>query len=105
MPLLDTQLAVQAIVQVLDPLVLGQELPGWSSCCGTVKAATATAVKIQPADPGQETLWVKWKVEMRPKPNEPDWPWTCSLCNFLSQNELDRLFSEYFGVVPRVLSA
>lgn len=92
--------AVQALVEVLSPKVIGRELPGWSCCCGAVKGAAAIATEIQPAGdiyPGQETSWATWTVKMQPKPGEVNGGWSCGLSDFVPAQELKELFEQHFG--------
>lgn len=104
MPLPENARTVQEIIAVLEPKVLGTELPAWSCCCGAVTGAAAIAAKIQPAGdecPGQETEWILWSVKMEPKPGEPNAPWSRSLSDFVSGEELNVLFAQYFGTDKR----
>ena len=100
MPLPENFKAVRELKEVLEPLIIGRELSGWSCCCGAITVADAIAVEIRPAGdiyPGQETQYVLWTVKMEPKPGDNRPGWSCGISQFVPSEELKELFAQHFG--------
>ena len=92
--------AAAALKAELEPMILGQELPGWSCGCGACTGAAAVATAIRPGGeqyPGQEVNWALWSVSMTPKPGEHGQEWSCGLSQFIAVDDLRALFAKHFG--------
>lgn len=90
--------AVQELLKELEPRIIGKEREGFSCNCGAVHCDTAVADEIRPAGdsyPGQETCWAIWSVHM--KAHGQGSSWSCGLSAFIEADELDAMFSRYFG--------
>ncbi len=100
MPLPEHADAVQAIIKELEPKVLGKTRGGITCNCGCVSFPPGVVVAIQPGGsryPGQEVHWIMWSLILEPQPGETGNNWSCGIDYFVSTDELEELFTRYFG--------
>lgn len=91
--------AVEAILAVLNPLILGKTLPAFQCSCGSIHHGTATAVEIwHPGEeyPGQEVEWYMWTVHMSENPSDPGFDYGVGLGRFVPEKKLKELFAAHF---------
>lgn len=101
MALPENRPGVEEILALLNPRILGKELPAWSCTCGACGSGPAVAVSLRPAGteyPGQETRWYLWTVNMKSKAhtNDRDFDYSTGLTNFIPLKELHAIFARVF---------
>lgn len=97
--------AVVAILNKVEPRILGQPHAGFSCNCGAVNAGPGVAVSVEPGGdtyPGQEVLWCTWSVHISHHPEDTSAidGFSVGLSEFIPANELDQIFARYFGHKP-----
>ena len=91
--------------QALEPKILGKELPAMSCGCGAIHSGKAKAVEVLPAGRqfqyrNQIALWYLWTVKMEEVDGSGHgYGYSIGLSSFLSKEEIETLFTEYFGDV------
>lgn len=90
--------AIRDVLKLLELRVIGRPKESFRCGCGEVHLAEGIATAIRPGgdyNPGQETLWYLWTVEITPSdPKCPTWG-TC-LSDFVETEELETLFAKHF---------
>lgn len=95
--------AADRLKQALEPKILGKELPAMSCGCGAIHSGKAKAVEVLPAARqfqyrNQIASWALWTVKME-EVDGSGHGYSVGLSSFLSQEEIETLFAEYFGDV------
>lgn len=89
--------AVLAILDIIEPRILGKTHEGFTCSCGEIHCTAATAVEVEPAGdsyPGQEKHWYLWSVKMAAEEGHSGW--SCGISEFIDSKELKDLFERHF---------
>lgn len=99
--------AVDEILRILTPKVVGKHHSGFSCSCGAIHCSPGTAVAIRPAGneyPGQEVFYYLWSVDIRYHPENPQnhSGFSVGVTEFIDHDEVTSLFDKYFGTNPQM---
>lgn len=100
------------LARVLEARIVGMKRPGWQCNCGACHHGEAEVVKVVPAGGGdrkyryQIGLEYLWSVNMRENGSVRDYDYSIAgLTYFIPEEEIYRLFAEYFDVEYRAGTA
>jgi len=92
--------AADGLKQALEPKILGKELTAMPCGCGAIHSGKAKAVEVLPAGRqfqyrNQISSWALWTVKME-EVDGSGHGYSIGLSSFLSQEEIEALFTKYF---------